>query len=400
MSTAVKKRFGADVDEIRLGNENQEQELEAAALRASGIYNGPIEGAEMIRADRIIFNPEQPRTQQAKPEEQKAFEENIAEVGIQQPISVGPLVEHPLHGPVHILISGERRLKAARKAGHEYVPAIIVADVVGQYQFFERAIIENAQREDITVADECRAIVRLKDEFHRSFVDIDRLFGKHHRWSNDLYNAWTGGADIQNMIEQAPFSISHANEIRKVNAPHLRRVLIDRVLSKEPEGSFRAIKDAVNEWLAEQARAEQEAQVFEQPEQLPAANSSAPPRQSFKARSGHEVRVTERVSTGEATVTPPKAAPPSKEQQMQAFDEHLGDTWEGEADLTAQIPNDYLREIAGQIAGLEAIVDKALAHPHMTVNAANALITQADNASERLLMVRAKIRKWTKEQEK
>jgi len=129
--------------------------------------SGPIE----VDIDLLAPNQQQPRLNMddAKLEELAA---SIKANGIIQPILVRRT------GGTYRIIAGERRWRAAQKAGLQRVP-VVVRDVAdGDKQLLELALIENLQREGLNPVDEALAYQRLADEFSLTQEQIAAAVGK------------------------------------------------------------------------------------------------------------------------------------------------------------------------------------------------------------------------------
>ena len=129
--------------------------------------SGPIE----IDIDLLAPNQQQPRLNMddGKLEELAA---SIKANGIIQPILVRRT------GNTYRIIAGERRWRAAQKAGLQRVP-VVVRDVAdGDKQLLELALIENLQREGLNPIDEALAYQRLADEFSLTQEQIAAAVGK------------------------------------------------------------------------------------------------------------------------------------------------------------------------------------------------------------------------------
>ncbi len=131
----------------------------------------PSSGAQQIPVDLIKPNPSQPRFEMdgAKLEE---LSNSIREHGIIQPLI---LTKEPDQED-YILIAGERRLRAAKLAGLESVPAIVRQ--VSDQERLELALIENIQRENLTPLESAEAYQQLNDEFGLSHDQIAERVGK------------------------------------------------------------------------------------------------------------------------------------------------------------------------------------------------------------------------------
>ena len=123
-----------------------------------------------IDINLISPNPDQPRTTF----DDVALDElaaSIREVGIIQPLTLRKLVDGKYQ-----IISGERRYRAAKKAGLENVPAYIRE--ANDSELTEMALIENIQREDLNPIEEAQAYRRLLDEFDLTQEQVAEQVGK------------------------------------------------------------------------------------------------------------------------------------------------------------------------------------------------------------------------------
>lgn len=129
----------------------------------------PAETERTAAVGSIVPNPFQPREvfDEAAIDELTA---SIREKGLLQPLLVRPA------GAGYQLIAGERRFRAAQRAGLERVP--IVVREANDIEALELALIENLQRENLNPVEEARAYKRLADEFQLSQEDIATRVGK------------------------------------------------------------------------------------------------------------------------------------------------------------------------------------------------------------------------------
>lgn len=148
--------LGKGLDALIPGGENNQAE--------SGITNIPL--------DRIIANPRQPRAG-INQNDLEELATSIREHGVLQPIIVtnGPQPEK------YTLIAGERRWRASRIAGLDFVPAIIRE--VSQQQQLELALVENVQRTDLSSLETAEAYRQLVEDFKLSHEEIAQRVGKN-----------------------------------------------------------------------------------------------------------------------------------------------------------------------------------------------------------------------------
>jgi len=113
-------------------------------------------GVVDIPIDRVASSPFQPRTR-VDEAELETLAESVRVHGVIQPI----LVTETLDG--YRLVAGERRLRAARLAGLDRIPAVVRQ--LADREQLELALVENVQRQDLNAIEEARAYRQLIDEF-------------------------------------------------------------------------------------------------------------------------------------------------------------------------------------------------------------------------------------------
>jgi ParB family chromosome partitioning protein len=130
------------------------------------------QGAIEVDIDLITPNEKQPRVQmdEAKLDE---LARSIKDNGVIQPVLVQKI------GDLYRIIAGERRWRAAQRAGLLRIP-VVVRDVPidGERQLLELALIENIQRENLNPVDEAAAYQRLADDFGLTHEQIAAAVGK------------------------------------------------------------------------------------------------------------------------------------------------------------------------------------------------------------------------------
>ena len=158
-------------------------------------------GVLQISVDAIARNPRQPRDQF----DQKDMEElaaSIREHGIIQPLIVAPGM-----GETYTLITGERRLEAAKQAGFRTVPVIV--RYASDRELLELALIENVQRADLNPLEQAEAYRQLTEDFGLSHEEVALRVGKSRpAVSNTLRLLQLSGTVKQALIE----SYSHSSE--------------------------------------------------------------------------------------------------------------------------------------------------------------------------------------------
>jgi len=160
---------------------------ELASFRGAAI-------GRMIPLDRLEPNPNQPRTDAGDLEELTA---SIIEKGVLEPLLVRPSQV----GGRFMIISGERRYRAAREAGLHEVPCIEMD--VDDRAVAEIALIENLQRKDLTPYEEAEGLSALKDRFGYTHEDIARKIGKSRSSVTESLNIAELPDEIKKLCQKA-----------------------------------------------------------------------------------------------------------------------------------------------------------------------------------------------------
>lgn len=197
------------------------------------VYNDSI---FWIETDRIHPNPYQPRREF---DEQKLNElaESIRQYGLLQPITVTRKETELENGGLSVgyeLISGERRLRAAKIAGLVQIPAIIRTAEDTEQMKLELAIIENLQREDLNAIDRAHAFKRLIDEFQFRHVDVGRRIGKSREYVSNSLRVLALPEEIQQAIGRNEISEGHTRSLLMLNhRPQEQEVLMKEIIMKK-----------------------------------------------------------------------------------------------------------------------------------------------------------------------
>ena len=182
-------------------------------------------GVRVIPVDRIEPNPEQPRL---------SFDEvtlvelanSIREHGVLQPILVRPL------GPNRYqLIAGERRWRASIGAGLSTIPALV--ENIDDDTALEISIIENLQREDLSVLDEATMYDRMIREHGYSVRKLAQKLGKDKGYLENRLRLADAPQEIRDLVSLRKDTLSHAYELLKVDDPKKRRRLAEQVARGE-----------------------------------------------------------------------------------------------------------------------------------------------------------------------
>jgi ParB family chromosome partitioning protein len=148
----------------------------------------------MIPLDRLEPNPQQPRTDVGALEELVA---SIREKGVLEPLLVRPSQV----GGRYMIISGERRFRAALEVGLHEVPCIEMD--VDDRAVAEIALIENLQRKDLTPYEEADGLLALVERFNYTHEDVARKIGKSRSSVTESLNIAALPEEIKALCQNA-----------------------------------------------------------------------------------------------------------------------------------------------------------------------------------------------------
>jgi ParB family transcriptional regulator, chromosome partitioning protein len=185
----------------------------SAAAAAPAKEPGTNAGPHQIDIDLIDPSPYQPRTR-FREEALDELARSIKSSGIIQPLVVRPL------GNRFQLIAGERRWRAAQRAGLTKVSAIIrhVPDALA----LEMTLVENIQREDLNAIEAARAFERLMDEFQLTQEIVAERTGKDRATVANAIRLLKLEPTIQDWIEEGKLTAGHGRALLAVAESQLR----------------------------------------------------------------------------------------------------------------------------------------------------------------------------------
>jgi len=160
--------------------------------------------ATEIPLDRIRENPRQPRTRMAD-DALETLAASIRAHGVIQPV----LVTETIDG--FQLVAGERRVRAARMAGLERIPAVIRQ--LADREQLELALVENLQREDLDPIEAAQAYRQLIDEFAFTHEDLASRVGRARSTVANTLRLLDLHDDVQRALGEGAISEGHARAI-------------------------------------------------------------------------------------------------------------------------------------------------------------------------------------------
>ena len=183
-------------------------------------------GTIEVDVDLLAPNEQQPRVQidDAKLEE---LAQSIRENGVIQPILVQKI------GDLYRIIAGERRWRAAQRAGLLKVP-VVVRDVPidDQRQLLQLALIENIQRENLNAIDEAAAYQRLADEFGLTHDQIAAAVGKDRSSVANYVRLLKLADEVRAELVADRLTMGHARALLALTDPAKQREASREVISR------------------------------------------------------------------------------------------------------------------------------------------------------------------------
>jgi ParB family transcriptional regulator, chromosome partitioning protein len=175
------------------------------------------DGLRELAVDLIRPNPRQPR-RDFDDESLQALADSIKSRGVLQPIVVRPLA-----GGQYELVAGERRLRAARAAGLELIPAL-VRDA-SDWERLDLALAENMAREDLNPVEEARACALLVQDLGLTKGEVGRRVGRSRVAVSNLIRLLDLPDEALELIESGELSEGHGRALLLCKDHERRRQL-------------------------------------------------------------------------------------------------------------------------------------------------------------------------------
>ena len=181
-------------------------------------------GLAEIAVELISPNPYQPR----KTFNDASIEElarSVREHGIVQPLVVTRAGER------YKLIAGERRFRAAQRAGLRTVP-VVVKEMMQEGEALQIALIENIQREDLNPMEEAMAYAQLNQEFGLTQEEISRKVGKERSTVANFLRLLKLPDSVKKLLASGRLSMGHARALLAVESAKKQELLAERVVKR------------------------------------------------------------------------------------------------------------------------------------------------------------------------
>ena len=199
-----------------------------------------------IPLSMIRTNPQQPR-KIFTAEELEELTGSIREYGVLQPLLV-----KKGENRTFTLIAGERRFRAAGRAGLERVP-VIIKDLE-EKEAALIALVENVQREDLNFLEEAKAYQKLMEDFDLTQGEIAKKVNKQQSTISNKIRILTLPEDVQEMILANKLTERHARALLKLSDGSDRKRVLERVVHNHL--NVKQTEKLIDDILASRAKAD------------------------------------------------------------------------------------------------------------------------------------------------
>lgn len=189
-----------------------------------------------VALDLIVANPDQPR-RTFDEESLEELADSIREHGV-----ISPITLRKNEDGTYMIIAGERRYRAAKKAGLTTIPAYIKE--AKDEQVMEWALIENVQREDLDAIEIALAYQRLMDEYQLTQERMAEKIGKKRATITNYLRLLKLPAEIQMGIKDKKLDMGHARAILSSQSAEQQIAIYHKIL--ENGLSVRQVEALVN----------------------------------------------------------------------------------------------------------------------------------------------------------
>src|ERR671913_697769 len=181
---------------------------------------------EMVEIDLDLIEPNnfQPRTTFDE-ERLEQLAQSIRANGIIQPLLV-----RRTSAEKYQLVAGERRWRAAQRAGLQRVPCIVKE--IPEDKMLELALIENIQRQELNAIEEAHAYKRLIETLSLTQEMVAQRVGRDRTFITNYLRLLRLPDDVQRLVEQEKISTGHARALLGIDDPDIQRKLAQSVINQ------------------------------------------------------------------------------------------------------------------------------------------------------------------------
>lgn len=180
----------------------------------------PEDRIKRLKLELLTPHPDQPRTHF----DETALGElaqSLVEHGVLQPLVATPL------GGKYIIIAGERRWRAAKKAGLKDVPVIVRTNQ--ELEQLEMALVENVQRVDLSPLEQAVSIQKLHEQFSQEYQDIAKRLGKALSTIQNTVRLLQLIPEAKKALQAGNISEGHARTLLALKTPEKQKELLSLI---------------------------------------------------------------------------------------------------------------------------------------------------------------------------
>ena len=170
------------------------------------------DGGTVVPVEQIVRNADQPR-QHFDEADLEGLSRSIAEKGILQPLIVRPVPG----GDGYQIVAGERRWRAAQRAGLHEVP-VVIRDLSDR-EVMEVALVENLQRSDLDPIEQAQGFATLAQRYNHTQEDIARVVGKSRAAIANALRLLGLPEAVKALIHEGALSAGHGRALAGSNDP-------------------------------------------------------------------------------------------------------------------------------------------------------------------------------------
>jgi ParB family chromosome partitioning protein len=197
--------------------------LDALLQREEPAPAAPIAPIQSLPVGQLKPNRFQPRTHF----DEDGIEELAASIRVQGVVQ--PLVVSPDTDGSYIIVAGERRWRASRRAGLEQVP-VVVRQVADDRELLELALVENLQRSDLNALEEAEAYLALQEKFGLSQEDIAARVGKARTTVSNSLRLLRLPEEVQELLREGRLTAGQARPLLGLPGREAQITLADRAV--------------------------------------------------------------------------------------------------------------------------------------------------------------------------
>ena len=211
------------------------------ALIPSDVSGEAGPGLREVPVGSITPNPHQPRSYFDE-ESLASLTASIAELGVLQPVLVRELGDDRFE-----LIAGERRWRAAKRAGLPSIPVLVRA--VDEVLSLEQAVVENLHREDLNALEEAAAYQQLMEDFQLTQEEVAQKVGKSRSAVTNTLRLFQLPPTIQRLVAENQLAAGHAKALlgtpdRSFQERLAKQIVADGMSVRDAEEAVRLHNEA------------------------------------------------------------------------------------------------------------------------------------------------------------